>query len=122
MYVTAAVDRPRYADGFIHPRHASSPVSTTVGSDELNRVWDELRESSRKIVLQIHTHPGGAFHSSIDDGFPIVHSVGFPSLVLPFFGRAGVDGAHLAIYQGDGQWFSPNLSEWDRYLVIENDQ
>lgn len=120
VYATASVDSPRMADAFIHPQHASSPVSTTVESWELHRVWDDLREAGRKIVLQIHSHPGSAFHSSTDDNFPIIHSVGFLSLVLPSFGRLGLKGAHLAIYEGDGKWRSPLKEDWSQFLVIPN--
>ena len=119
VYATARLDSPWMADAFIHPRHASTPVSTTVESSELHRVWDELREARRKIVLQIHSHPGSAFHSSTDDNFPIIHSVGFPSLVLPSFGKRGLTGAHLAIYEGDGKWHSPQPEEWPEFLVVD---
>lgn len=118
VYATARLGSPWLADAFIHPQHASTPVSTTVESSELHRVWDELREARRKIVLQIHSHPGSAFHSSTDDNFPIIHSVGFPSLVLPSFGMRGLAGAHLAIYEGNGKWRSPRPAEWPEFLVI----
>jgi hypothetical protein len=121
VYATAPRNAPDQIEGFIHPTHASTPVSTTVDERELHRVWDELRDSGRKIVLQVHSHPGTAFHSSTDDGFPIVHSTGFLSLVLPAFGSRGVDGAHLAVYEGDGLWSSSSPSEWERYLVIDRE-
>lgn len=120
VYATAQLESPRMADAFIHPHHASTPVSTTVESGELNRVWDELRETRRKIVMQVHSHPGGAFHSSTDDNFPIIHSVGFLSLVLPWFGSRGLDGAHLAVYEGGGKWRSPRKEETPEFLVIEH--
>ena len=120
VYATARLDSSQMADALIHPRHASTPVSTTVESSELHRVWDELREARRKIVLQIHSHPGSAFHSSTDDHFPIIHSVGFPSLVLPSFGRRGLTDAHLAIYEGNGIWHSPRQKEWPEFLVIQD--
>jgi proteasome lid subunit RPN8/RPN11 len=119
VYATARRDVPDRIEGFIHPTHASTPVSTTVEEAELHRVWDELRDTGRKIALQIHSHPGAAFHSSTDDDFPIIHSTGFVSLVLPAFGSRGLNGAHLAIYQGDGHWTSPSPTEWERYLLID---
>ena len=120
VYVTAQLDSPRAADAFIHPHHASTPVSTTVDAAELNRVWDELRETGRRIVMQIHSHPGSAFHSSTDDNFPIIHSVGFLSLVLPSFGNRGLDGAYLAVYEGGGKWRSPRKEETPEFLVIDH--
>ena len=120
VYATAPKHAPDRVESFIHPTHESTPVSTTVDSTELHCVWDGLREARRKIVLQIHSHPGSAFHSSTDDNFPVIHSVGFPSLVLPSFGKRGLTGAHLAIYEGNGNWHSPRLEDWSEFLVIDD--
>jgi proteasome lid subunit RPN8/RPN11 len=120
VYVTAPLERRDDANGFVHPVHASSPVSTTVDSEELHLVWDGLRQTGSRIVLQVHSHPGTAFHSSIDDRFPIVHSVGFLSLVLPSFGRLGLQGAHVAVHTGNGKWLSPAQDQWSRYIVIQD--
>ena len=120
VYATAHLESPLIADAFIHPRHASTPTSTTVERAELHRVWDDLRSERRKIVMQIHSHPGGAFHSSTDDNFPIIHSVGFLSLVVPSFGRHGLDGAHLAVYEGDGKWHAPPVEKWAEFLVVHH--
>ena len=120
VYATARLESPRVADAFIHPHHASTPVSTTVESAELNHVWDELRETGRKIVMQIHSHPAAAFHSSTDDNFPIIHSVGFLSLVLPSFGGRGLEGAHLAVYEGGASWHAPSEEKKPEFLVIDH--
>jgi proteasome lid subunit RPN8/RPN11 len=120
VYATASRQAPDQIDGLIHPIHASTPISTTVDLTELHRVWDKLRDTAHKIVLQIHSHPGPAFHSCTDDNFPIIHSVGFLSLVIPAFGSHGLEGAHLAIYEGGGTWFSPPPTQRGRYLVIDH--
>ena len=56
--------------------------------------------------MQVHTHPGRAFHSATDDRFPIVHLPGFLSLVIPNFGLGPVtfDGAYLAELTETGDW------------------
>ena len=58
------------------------------------------------VRVQVHTHPGRAFHSATDDRFPIVHLPGFLSLVIPNFGIGPVtlDGAYLAELTETGDW------------------
>jgi len=56
--------------------------------------------------VQVHTHPGEAFHSRTDDRFPIIHTPGFLSLVIPDYGLGpvGFAGAYLAELGSDGRW------------------
>lgn len=44
-----------------------------------------LRIRRLKILAQLHTHPGRAYHSEVDDEWAIVRHVGALSLVLPYF-------------------------------------
>lgn len=117
-YVTGPVDVPDRATGLIHPRHRATAASTTVGSDELDAVWDRLRERRETIVMQVHSHPGAAHHSGTDDRWPIIHRKGFLSLVLAHFGLRGLVGAHLAVFLGDGQWQTVGVDAWDRHLTM----
>lgn len=119
LYVTAALSAPNEALDVIHPAHEASPVSADVDGTELQRVWSWLRARGQRVVLQVHTHPGGAHHSGIDDEYPVVHSVGFRSLVLAQFGAHGLRGAHLAIYQGAGRWRPIPREGWAEHLLVE---
>jgi proteasome lid subunit RPN8/RPN11 len=119
VYVTARVDDARRADGFIHPGHSATPTSTEVVGDELDRVWDLLRKRSEQIVLQVHSHPGAAHHSGIDDRWPVLHRVGFPSLVVARFGRDRLAGAHVAVYLGGGDWQDLVPGTWHEHLLID---
>lgn len=51
----------------------------------MRSLMDHLRETRRRIVAQIHTHPGRAFHSDVDAEWAIIRHVGALSLVLPRF-------------------------------------
>lgn len=119
VYVTGPVGSADRGTGFIHPDHDATAVSTQVDGAELDRVWDALRERGERIVMQVHSHPGGAHHSGIDDGWPVVHRVGFPSLVVARFGAAGLERAHLAIHLGGGVWRGVEPARWREYLVLE---
>lgn len=51
----------------------------------MRTLMDHLKSSRRRIVAQIHTHPGRAFHSDVDAEWAIIRHVGALSLVLPRF-------------------------------------
>jgi len=65
------------------------------------------------IRVQVHTHPAEAFHSAVDDAFPIIHTPGFLSLVIPNFGLGpvGFNDAFLTEIQHDGRWREVALAE-----------
>lgn len=53
--------------------------------ESLRALMTHLRANRLKIAAQVHSHPGGAFHSEADDRWAIVRHVGGLSLVLPRF-------------------------------------
>lgn len=98
--------QPEVITAVVHPEHRSTAVSVDVDSHWLTRFWAKLAEEEAGIRIQIHTHPGAAFHSGIDDDWPIVQTPGFLSLVIPRFalGEIGFDGAYLAELDDSGGW------------------
>lgn len=92
--------------GTVHPAHRRSPYGCEVESNWLNSLWFELAEKRLSLRAQIHTHPGLAFHSAIDDEFPIVSQPGFVSVVVPDFGSGPIDlnTYWVGILQNDGSW------------------
>lgn len=89
-----------------HPRHRAHGGGFELDSAWINEFWLDLARSGHGIRIQVHTHPCEAFHSAIDDAYPIIHSSGFLSLVIPNFamGSIGFDGAYLTEIQDDGRW------------------
>ncbi|WP_051257175.1 Mov34/MPN/PAD-1 family protein [Brevundimonas aveniformis] len=90
----------------IHPQHSASPVGFQVDPVWLHQLWLRLAKDGLGIRVQIHTHPGAAYHSATDDAYPIVHQPGFLSLVIPRFatGTVGFDQAFLARIDDAGTW------------------
>jgi len=93
-------------DHVIHPEHHARGDGFELDGDWLNAFWQELTNTSRGIRVQVHTHPGAAFHSHTDDAWPIIHTPGFLSLVIPRFasGPVGFAEAYLAEMREDGSW------------------
>jgi proteasome lid subunit RPN8/RPN11 len=75
----------------------------------MRALLDHLRLSRRRIVAQIHTHPGDAFHSDVDAQWAIVRHVSALSLVLPRFAANTTPDNFLQQvmiyeYSPDGEW------------------
>lgn len=90
----------------VHPKHKSHAGGFEIDSGWISNFWSELADDASGIRLQVHTHPFEAFHSSIDDKFPIIHKAGFLSLVIPDFGLGppSFSKAFLTEIQADGTW------------------
>lgn len=56
--------------------------------ESLRALMSHLRVARLKILAQVHSHPGEAFHSEADDEWAIVRHVGALSLVVPEFASA----------------------------------
>lgn len=103
---TSEWDTPAIISEVVHPHHSGHYGGFDLDSEWITRFWLELAERGRGVRVQVHTHPGKAGHSATDDAFPIVHAVGFLSLVIPDFGLgpAGLDRTYLAEMGPSGRW------------------
>jgi hypothetical protein len=90
----------------VHPAHEAHVGGFVLDNVWLNNFWFSLAQKNLGIRIQVHTHPREAFHSPTDDAFPIIHTVGFLSLVIPNFalGPIGFKDAFLTEIQADGGW------------------
>ncbi len=102
---------PQRISRLVHPVHDASPVGFQVDPEWLTQFWLDMAREQLSIRVQVHTHPGAAYHSATDDAFPIVHSPGFLSLVIPRFatGLVGFERAYLAQIDADGRWFEADI-------------
>jgi hypothetical protein len=102
----------------VHPKHEAHVGGFELDDSWLSDFWLRLADENFGIRIQVHTHPAEAFHSRIDDEFPIIHTPGFLSLVIPDFalGPVGFDDAYLAEIQSDGRWRQIPIAE---RLVVE---
>lgn len=93
-------------DRIEHPIHKRSAFGYEIQGNWLTELWKRLAESRRSVKIQIHTHPGEAFHSSTDDCWPIVSQAGFLSIVIPNFatGEPSLDNAWIGRLEADGTW------------------
>lgn len=90
----------------VHPEHEVHVGGFVLDDRWLNDFWLRLARDNLGICIQVHTHPGAAFHSPIDDAYPVIHTPGFLSLVIPNFalGPIGFERAYLTELQDNGGW------------------
>jgi proteasome lid subunit RPN8/RPN11 len=113
VYLTGPGDDDGLIDGVVHPRHTAGPGGYDLDSNEIAELWRDLATFGRSVRVQVHTHPGAAYHSSRDDRLALIHTPGFLSLVIPNFalGKIGFDGAFLAERDQHGCWVGVSLGE-----------
>lgn len=94
------------ADGIEHPVHRRSAIGYSVDDNWLTKFCNRLASTKRSVKVQVHTHPGEAFHSTTDDLWPIVSQAGFLSVVIPNFamGQQSLDMAWIGQLGPDGTW------------------
>lgn len=74
-------------------------VCVTVSRDELDRLNRWLYAERQVLAVQLHTHPGLAYHSDTDNAYPIVTTLGGLSIVLANFGRSSFESERTATYR-----------------------
>lgn len=84
---------------------SDSGLLYVVGEAELRRLNCWLYENQLRLVAQLHSHPGRAYHSKTDDDYPIMTTLGGFSIVVPNF-AAGIPALeNCAIYRlVERQW------------------
>ncbi len=76
---------------------------------ELNKF---LSETGLRMIAQVHSHPGRAYHSATDDQYAVVTIEGGLSLVVPYFARGPADIMQWAVYRlNHGFWNELSLRE-----------
>ncbi len=103
------------------PIQECSVIDTVVEHDEILRQSKLAVDRVEELGAQVHTHPGPAYHSSIDNLQPIIREIGGLSIVIPEFCARPLDDLdHCAIFQiTPGGWCGPfNMEKTSSLLRI----
>ncbi|AZN98211.1 MAG: hypothetical protein E5Y65_06810 [Mesorhizobium sp.] len=97
-------------------------VCVIVAAEELHRLNVWLYKSGLKLLAQIHSHPGRAYHSTTDDAYAVATTVGCLSLVVPNFAREPFDFARVAAYRLDekAKWNALPPAALSRMIMISS--
>jgi hypothetical protein len=111
-YWIGPVDDPTRVDEVIHPKHHATAGSYELDDGWLHQFWVSLHRQQKAVRVQVHTHAFEAFHSHTDDQWPIVHTPGFFSLVVPSFAtRFRTSELFLAEIDATGEWQERHVSD-----------
>lgn len=81
-------------------------VAVVVDGDALFEMNVLLNERSLRLIAQLHSHPGEAYHSETDDRYSVVTARGGLSLVIPDFAAGPFTLDSCAVYRLEvgGEW------------------
>ncbi|MGC1863980.1 MAG: hypothetical protein WA733_23390 [Methylocystis sp.] len=80
---TAAEEPPAVVCQVYEPEQIAAKDFFHLPPESMRALMMHLRTKRLKVVAQIHTHPGAAFHSDADNEWAIVRHRGALSLVFP---------------------------------------
>ncbi len=94
------------------PAQRATAISVELDEGSLLPIHEDLVTSERALAIQVHSHPGTAYHSDEDDADTTVTQSGSLSIVVPEFGALGLDGwPGCAIYRRFGNGWSRPMSK-----------
>lgn len=101
------------------PMKSEDGVGYFVSAEALFELNKALSETGLRLIAQVHSHPGEAYHSPTDDRYAIVTANGGLSLVVPNFGCAPADLTAWAVYRlTNGLWHELGPSELQDLFII----
>jgi molybdopterin/thiamine biosynthesis adenylyltransferase len=99
----------------IYPTQYATALGVKVEPSEVARIYLKLYEAREHLLAQLHSHPSAAFHSSVDDYYPVVHKPGLLSIVVPEYGlidpRSFLTRSAVYEYQAQRVWRKLTLRE-----------
>ena len=81
----AIITRAIFANNY--PEFQNEEYFARISLDTAFKIGEEIHDKNEILFAQIHTHPREAFHSFVDDMYPISHRIGFVSIVIPNFAQ-----------------------------------
>ena len=92
------------------------PNSLTTGIIEidgrrLGDLWAHCWKTGRRVVADVHVHPGGFRQSASDEANPIMAEVGHVAFILPHFAQRETSPGGIGIYRylGSRKWRDQSL-------------
>jgi proteasome lid subunit RPN8/RPN11 len=107
----------------IVPRQLTAPRMYQIPADESFRIIKTVAKQNLVIPIQIHSHPGSAYHSEADDEYAFLQHLNAISIVVPNFGffDAGDFLANAVFYslRGPELWELMDDAEVSRRFIFE---
>ena len=93
-----------------------------VDGDALHEVNVAVFKRGERLLAQVHSHPGRAYHSPMDDRYAVVASPGALSLVVPDFAVGPFDVGSCAIFKlgRSGAWVQVSRREAESLIRVSD--
>ena len=104
------------------PDQKSTPFSYELESNQMFDMNIRLYQRNLTYIAQIHSHPDEAFHSTIDDDYPILTKNGSYSIVIPNFAMDSTGLENCQCFRLDsGNWIPLNHETIEATFIIRDE-
>lgn len=102
--------------------HTPEGVGYVVGAQALFELNVLLHRHQLRMLAQVHSHPGEAYHSQTDDDYAIMTTEGGFSIVVPDFAACDMRASECAVYRlQQGTWTELSSREVDKVFDWETE-
>lgn len=114
----ATIKNVMFADEY--PEFHNEKLFASVSLDMSFKISEKIHQREEILFAQVHTHPFEAFHSYVDDTYPISHRIGFFSIVIPYFGKNinSLLQCKIFEYEGKAKWHELDEDEIKRKFEV----
>ena len=118
----ATIKNVMFADEY--PEFHNEESFASVSLDMSFKIGEKIHQREGILFAQVHTHPFEAFHSFVDNTYPISHRVGFFSIVIPYFGKNinSLSQCKIFEYEGKAKWYELDENEIKRRFEVDADE
>jgi hypothetical protein len=95
-----------------------SGLCVRVDGPALQELNEWLFANGQRLAVQVHAHPGRAYHSDLDSTFPIVTVLGGLSIVVPDFCRRGLQDRGTAAYRLTRRGWKRSRTPLERLVTV----
>lgn len=95
-----------YIKTVICPSTIATSVSARLDNEGIEYIRNIIKKNNEFLFVQVHSHPGVAFHSDDDNNEAISYKAGFFSIVVPYYGKYMEDLSNCAVFEhiGNSVW------------------
>ena len=107
LWIGVSDDRNARVRGITVPKQFTSATHFKVPLEERLKLAQRLAYSREQLLVQLHTHPGEAFHSLADDRLALPRHTGALSIVVPNFAdewTGDLEEISINYHLGGGAW------------------
>lgn len=123
FWAGAVADGEAYVTTCVYPTANARHGGVKVPLQKMTEINLELRDRDQLVLAQVHSHPGVARHSPVDEEKAVSFHEGFVSIVVPDFGETPVHDLRdcgVYVYTADDGWRLLKDDEIEDRFAIED--